>query len=261
MERPEAFLTSGGYRANWVPHYSFPSSVNPSLDPAPARWLESRIQPVKGASDGVSLQCVVPGGFSDYARILHPASAIGTIGDDAPVRWAEIAARTGRVMHPQVQFGRLSGSNDPYECPDWINPPSLGELPETVAPPLVAILKRHTNTPARCYLCIWEGYGSFEEQFPQAARVALPDRTYLLFVGPIEAVLKLATWDNAITLPPNLWWPADRAWCCATEIDFLETLVGGSAACVDEILACPELETFRLSPDSKVGFFTDTINL
>ena len=257
MVRPEAFLTSGVYPSNRVPHYSFPSSVNPSLDPAPARWLETRVQPIRSAGDGVSLQCIVPSGFSRYARILHPARAVE---NDAPVRWAEIAARTGRVMHPQVQFGRLSGSDDPCGHPDWVRQPWVGELPETVAPHLVATLKRHTSTPEHCYLCIWEGYGSFEEQFPQAARVALPDRTYLMFEGPIDAVRELAGWGNNRMLPPNLWWPADCAWCCATEIDFFETIVGGSAACVDEILACPELETFQVSPDSRVDFFSDTIN-
>ena len=258
MERLKAFLTNSSDPGNRVPHYSLPLSVNSSLDPAPARWLESRVKPIRGSNDGVRLQSIVPGGFPDYARILHPARALK---GDAPVRWAEIAARTGRVMHPQVQFGRLAGSDDPYGHPDWVDHPRVGQLPDTVAPHLVATLKRHTSTPERCYLCVWEGYGSFEEHFPEAARIVLPDRTYLMFVGPIDAVLELVDHRNMRFQPPNLWWPADRAWCCATEIDFVETYVGGSVACVDEILACPELETFRVSPDARVDFFGDTINV
>ena len=40
----------------------------------------------------------------------------------------------------------------------------------------------------------------------------------------------------------NLWWPADRAWCVATEIDFAWTYVGGTRAVVDALLADPRLD-------------------
>lgn len=38
-------------------------------------------------------------------------------------------------------------------------------------------------------------------------------------------------------LTPSLWWPDDRTWCVATEIDFRWTYVGGSQVCINEI-AC-----------------------
>lgn len=38
----------------------------------------------------------------------------------------------------------------------------------------------------------------------------------------------------------------DHAWCVATEIDLDSTYVGGSEACIEELLANSELEVARL---------------
>ena len=48
---------------------------------------------------------------------------------------------------------------------------------------------------------------------------------------------------------PNLWWPDDRAWCVATEIDLAWTYVGGSAALISDVLASPRLEAQPASPN------------
>jgi hypothetical protein len=44
------------------------------------------------------------------------------------------------------------------------------------------------------------------------------------------------------TQSPNLWWPDDRSWCVATEVDFSWTYVGGSHALIERVLADPALE-------------------
>ena len=48
---------------------------------------------------------------------------------------------------------------------------------------------------------------------------------------------------------PNLWWPDDRAWCVATEIDLAWTYVGGSGALISDVLASPSLEAQPAAPD------------
>ena len=53
------------------------------------------------------------------------------------------------------------------------------------------------------------------------------------------------------SLPPpyqsaNLWWPEDRSWCVATEIDFNATYVAGTQVLVDALLACEELESWQV---------------
>ena len=59
---------------------------------------------------------------------------------------------------------------------------------------------------------------------------------------------------------PSIWWPEDRAWCVATEMDVTETLVGGREACIEQILRQPELETLPITLDGLVDYKGDTIN-
>jgi len=59
---------------------------------------------------------------------------------------------------------------------------------------------------------------------------------------------------------PNLFWPADRTWCVAREIDFDSTLVGGTAELVDTILAAPALDAWEVGPDDALTFDADHIN-
>lgn len=56
---------------------------------------------------------------------------------------------------------------------------------------------------------------------------------------------------------PSLFWPADDAWCVASEIDFDSTLVGGSSALVQAITDSAALEAFAIEPDAP---FEDEIN-
>ncbi|WP_327045800.1 hypothetical protein OG320_29665 [Microbispora sp. NBC_01189] len=48
------------------------------------------------------------------------------------------------------------------------------------------------------------------------------------------------------TQSPSLFWPADRAWCVATEIDFDSTFVGGSTAAIGAVLTAPMLEAWPI---------------
>ena len=89
--------------------------------------------------------------------------------------------------------------------------------------------------------------------------MSLPSRDYMLFTGPLAAVPELAA-EGGFWQTPNLWWPDDRAWFVSTDIDLLDTYVGGSPDCIQRILDSPELEAFRVSIDTRVDFQTDTIN-
>ncbi len=52
---------------------------------------------------------------------------------------------------------------------------------------------------------------------------------------------------------PNVWWPEDRAWCVATDIDLCDTYVGGSLECVQAVLDHPDLEALPTSLDATLG--------
>ncbi len=46
----------------------------------------------------------------------------------------------------------------------------------------------------------------------------------------------------------NLWWPSDRTWCVASEIDLQWTYVGGSAELIDRVLLDDRMETLSAAP-------------
>ncbi len=95
--------------------------------------------------------------------------------------------------------------------------------------------------------------GSTVEPFPGRKRVRLPGRDYLLFKGSIA---QAQGWDDG----PNLWWPEDRAWCVASEIDFSYSYVGGSTELIDEILRHPALEALPATIDDGVNYTSDKVN-
>jgi hypothetical protein len=206
---------------------------------------------------------LVPAAYDAYVRVLHPAVRYAG-DDDVEVPWAEVAAHNGTVAHPLAQWVPLTGSWD-YLASDsqpsvWDDAPSAGHLPVAVATRLAAVLRRHTGTPEDCRFGRWVGFG-----FDAAAVERLPQ---LLLRGGQDMVVVRGTVDDAVrNLAPepneqsaNLWWPADRTWCVVTDVDLTSTYVGGSAACIAELLATPGVEAFPAAPDDGVGLDTDTVN-
>jgi hypothetical protein len=216
-------------------------------DASASKWIHSRLHPswwVVGA--------VIPTGFEAYARIFHPPGRLSPDGTETPVRWRDIAAANGRTIQAEMQ--RLGGGSDPTERgPDgeqlWDHQPRCGTLPHDVAVRLAAILGAHTTTPDNCWFSVWEGWGGLQERVYEAPVVAIPDRTFFLLRGAIKDVTTTLDDVEWIYQSPNLWWPEDRAWCVATEIDFSWTYVGGSRACIDELLKDQELEVLPTHPD------------
>lgn len=152
-----------------------------------------------------------------------------------------------------------------------------------------------TGTADRCWFALWDGYGSFgppngysflveadgtrrivedtrvearafAEELSQYPRVRMlwsrsepsqPRREYLFFNGPIGAIssFRFREWWQ----PANIWWPDDRAWCVASEVDGYDTFVGGSQACIQTVLDSPDLEALPIDPDAEFGPF-DPLN-
>ena len=84
-------------------------------------------------------------------------------------------------------------------------------------------------------------------------------REYFLLRGPLESAATFV-FDDGHFQSPNLWWPDDRRWVLATEIDDWTTYVGGSRACVDELLASHELEVVPSAPELRFDMAGDRIN-
>ena len=226
-------------------------------DTSTARWIEERL--LGWTRDGVYVGSVVPQGFEAYVRILHPARRKPEDGGTR-VRWSTIASWTGRVVHPEMQFDRIAALRSWNDDPRWDYPPQEGLLPREDCERLASLLRPYTSTQEVCWFCIWEGFGGYfdAKRYRDVPRVETPGRTYVLYRGPLEAVTSFH-W-GWIWQSPNLWWPDDRAWCVATEIDLPETYVGGSQACIDRILADDQLEAIQTRINARVDSEADTLN-
>ena len=190
----------------------------------------------------------MPTGFAAYARILHPAFT-----REREVRWSEVAAWSGKVIHPEVQFHALVPSLNEIGTEPFVFPPRVGVMPETQVRALVDLMSRHTASRDKCWFCLWDGYGNVELKQAAALVTPNPQRSYLLFSGPIE---KAAGWLDG----PNIWWPDDRAWCVASEIDLPYSYVGGTKDLVEEILGDPALEALPSDLGDGITYDSDRFN-
>jgi len=198
-----------------------------------------------------TVAALVPAVFEAYARVLHPAIRYDG-DDDIEVPWADVAAHNGTVAHPHMQWVAVTRGPVDSQPPVWDDGPSEGHLPVAVAARLTQVLGRHTGTPDACLLGRWDGFG-YDLTDPD-----LPPR--LLLRGGNDVVLVRGTIADAVrNLAPepheqsaNLWWPADQAWCVVTDVDLKSTYVGGSAACIADLLATPGLEALPAAPDDPV---------
>ena len=127
--------------------------LRPSVRIAESDWIKPRL---RGFGSGVA--GIVPDGFAAYARILHPAS---NGSDNTNVRWAQVAAWSGRQMHRLVQFHRIvePSSSGVGSMPPNLQHPKCGDLQPHLLSALCTTLKAHTATTGLCWFCLWDGYG------------------------------------------------------------------------------------------------------
>jgi hypothetical protein len=226
-------------------------------DLRPAGWLTERI-----TSFSKNVGALVPSTFDAYARVFHPAYDAGEL-----VRWSQIARANRKIVHPQMQFTRLIGYRSrfspgytPRQSDVFDEAPGVGELPRDVAASLAQTLARHTATAADCWFAVWHGWGDLDGAFDGQPTFHLPQRDYHLAHGPVTAATQSVARPPWSHRPCNLWWPDDHAWCVATEIDLDSTYIGGSQACIEELLANPELEVTAIDLTAGVTADSDTLN-
>ncbi len=236
-----------------------PGGLEFSEDVSHGRWIEESL------SGWGTVHSLMPGGLPAYARVFHPAYLGESL--EQPVRWSTVASWTGRTVHPQMQFEHIAGlSEGPqsmYKDPPWGHHPQHGSIPQDECQALTNVLREFTTTPGQCFFCLWEGYGNIDTRlYKVSARIKAPGRDYLLFRGPLDAVMSFLEErpDPFWGYSPNIWWPEDRSWCVATDIDLFDTYVGGSRECIDAVLNHPDLEALPTSLEARVDLGGDAIN-
>lgn len=253
----------------------------PASDAGAAEWIAPRLTETFGA-----VCRTIPTGFAAYARILHPADP----GRARQLRWADVAAVTGRTMHRQAQFARIASlapgrTSDAHE--QAVHPPATGDLAPGQLAALCRLLKPHTPDGMNCWFAVWAGWGELngsavvmstsggaDPQTPAKAPVEwqldlhgaqfdLPGRQYYLFVGALDEAMRIGRWPTRtwfLPRSPNMFWPDDQRWCVATEVDVDSTLVAGSANLIQSVLADDDLEAWQVNPDDCLAAFGDSIN-
>lgn len=225
-------------------------------DPSMAHWVKERLLPVLPDEEGVKAGSVVPLGFDAYGRIFHPAHRyISETRRRETVRWTELASMNGLTVHPEMQFHSILGKplSESYQQPGWGSLPSVGRLDAAEVGPIVEVLAESTKTPDLCYFCIWEGDSIVSQsQYRKHHVVELGGYEYLVFRGRLEVV--------PVHGSPSIWWPEDRAWCVASDIDTFDTLVGGSRECIARLTAHPGLEVLPIGIEDRIDFYGDTVN-
>lgn len=193
-----------------------------------------------------------------------PSSAV-------PADWLS-AARTGEfgTVGGLVPGGHTSFVRVHAPPPEEVWWPLYRELFERVA----ALGVRHTSTPDAAWYAIWDGHGfdrasmrvawreppdSDDERLEREAdrqrlsdenerrtteirrelaavpRFEAPHRTYYLVTGAVSAVDRVRYPSDNDWRNPDLWWPDDRSWFVATDVDCWALYVGGSDDFIAEI--------------------------
>ena len=245
-------------------------------DVSAADWLADALRPWSWPDPGgpTRVASFVPDRYEAFARILHPLRW----GTGEGGRWSELAAPRGVTIGPETPFSEAAGLHPGRDDELWGRyAPSDGSLPAAPMAALGAALGPHTATPDACVFCFWVGSGAWggrgmrmldstltaaENQAANdrlAARAAhelaameriplvrLPHREHYLFTGPLARAARpfmLGPWEQS----PSMWWPADRSWFVATEVDGYSSYAGGSQAAIAAVLASPVLEALAVT--------------
>jgi hypothetical protein len=241
-------MTRAEYQAWYDEHAWSPSSASGLSilsDLKPAAWIEPQLRP--GTFD---VSMTVPQGYEAYARILFPfigedILTDGRVTGQEHVTWTQTARRSGRVPHALMERETIVPPGADGDC--------SGELTDEQVDALLPILARHTASEHSWFL-LWSGFGHLNQHvFERQPRVVHPMRDFYLLRGA------LSTYRN---LPdsPNYWWPDDRAWCLCTDTDFYWAYIAGSAACIREVLAVPELDAYETGPGNPARSGMDDVN-
>ena len=162
-------------------------------------------------------------------------------------------------------------------------------------PTLFEVLAIQTTTPDDCYFCVWEGFGQTDvviedravyvdagtdpalmdpdarpgwrpapiasPTMPYLPKVVVPNRAYWLFRGPLVDV---GSWDTAEEwlspsrlggAQPAFVWPADHAWCVASDVDPHWAGIAGTPALISRLVTDPRLDVVPANPAEEQPYY------
>lgn len=232
-----------------------------------ARWV------VDALIGGSGVTAIVPAGFEAYARLLHPLPdgerweevAPFFLGSgDEPYDYpdadpllavegdlgAETVDALAAALAPSARGGCHFGVWDGW---GWLHPGAMAVVsastdagPEAAARAQRELEQRHERS--------MRGVRSFVEACPLSDDIG-GGRPMRLLDGPIESVRTIGhdpfgdgSFDRQ---SPQWWWPSDRAWFVATEIDYPWTYLAGTESLVADVLATLPAQSVPIAPTAR----------
>jgi hypothetical protein len=217
--------------------------LSPERDGSHADWWLAQLVP--WGRHGVPVRSLVPPSLPAVCQVLHPWWGSGP----EPVQWRELAEQHGfasvRDLDRTRELNAIPAAREAgLEAAE-------GELDELTATALVDAVTPATTTPDDVFVAVWEGWSDVPPQrFPGAARLDTYQRGHFLLRGPLRGTLSSVAATGPSRPTAGLWWPTDRAWFVATEIDFRWTYVAGDHALIDRLLRDNRLEVARTTFDA-----------
>ena len=131
--------------------------MKPLSDTGRGDWLLDRV------GEWATVGGVAGTGFEAYVRILHPVRAWRG-GTETRWRWAEVARRNERIMHPLVQWFSLTDDEERLSFDDlWQAGQSEdGQLAADLLAALTTPLGHNTATPDQVTAGVWNGWGELD---------------------------------------------------------------------------------------------------
>lgn len=223
---------------------------NHPLSPEPqasvAAWF---LDELETTNDGSAVATVVPRRFPSVCQVLHAWQQVDEAGRERYVSWAEVVDHAGLSdLEALLATGAEHGGIPEIEP---FGQATVGELDRRTAQALVDVLGSATTTPDQVYFAVWTGHGDVPVgRFPGAAVIDTVHGGYFLLRGPLEGALTTVSIFEEFRRPVSgLWWPADRAWLVATEIEAAWTLVAGDEELPGQLQHHPHLEVLPTSMD------------
>lgn len=221
--------------------------LQPEPDARVADWWLEQLD--RWGREGMPVSTFVPRSFPAVRRLLHPWRG----QDGTPVTWVEAAELHGVATTAElaeIAYGTNRGDSSGHDVVELGNPRD-GELDQAPAEALVDALEQETSTPDDAFVAVWVGWGDIPtERFPGAAVLDTQSRGHFLLRGPLTGVLNsvsaISRRDEATS---GIWWPADRSWFVATEIDFPWTFVAGRHQLAERLDQHPDLEVTPAAHD------------
>lgn len=101
----------------------------------------------------------------------------------------------------------------------------------------IKILRPFSRTPDEWYFCVWDGWGSdLPRAIRDAPQIAVLHRTFFALRGTAD---DFDAWESSFEDgdAPFLAfvWPADRAWCVASDVDPHWAGIGGSLPAIEAL--------------------------